>query len=276
MQDSNLKNHRCLVRRKVAAWCAALLLLLLSTMPPTTMLAADERDSGPLNLLITYRCASAGRPAFREYLAKNGLAQFEQWKREGVIQEYRILFNWYVDADAWDAMAILKFHEYADVARWRAIEKNSPGGLSKEALTLATPIHTYSADAAWQGASETGKGDSKESVFFVIPYELLVPLPDYKTYVDGYVIPQIKGWLKEGVLASYHIYLNRYATGKPWDALFVLEYKDLNAFGLRESTTAKVRAALRDNPAWKTLADGKQKIRNELETVIADALITNR
>jgi len=59
------------------------------------------------------------------------------------------------------------------------------------------------------------------------------------------VIPQMKGWLREGIISSYSLFLNRYYAGKPWDALLVLEYKDLESFGRRESIMARVRETLK-------------------------------
>jgi hypothetical protein len=59
------------------------------------------------------------------------------------------------------------------------------------------------------------KGDTSKSVFFVIPYDV-ANLEDYKPYVAGYVIPQMDGSIREGVLRSYSLYLNRYYAGRAW------------------------------------------------------------
>ena len=86
-----------------------LLPMLLCQLP-----AQDHKpnydETGPLSLLITYRCEAAKRPAFRSYLKKQGLEQFERWKKAGVLEHYRVFFNWYVDETTWDAMAMIKFH----------------------------------------------------------------------------------------------------------------------------------------------------------------------
>ena len=105
----------------------------------------------------------------------------------------------------------------------------------------------------------------------MIPYDV-ASIEEYKPYVAGYVIPQMKGWIQEGVLSSYNLYLNRYYAGTPWDALLVLEYKDLESFGQRESVVAKVRAALSSDPKWKALSENKKNIRTEKESALADEL----
>ena len=133
------------------------------------------------------------------------------------------------------------------------------------------PTNTYSVDLTWQGVARSAKGVSEESVFFAIPYDV-ANIEAYKPYVVGYLIPQIEGWIREGVLSSYSLYLNRYYAGKPWDSLLILEYKDLESFGQRERVIAKVHAALSADPRWKSLSDNKQNIRTEKESVLAEEL----
>lgn len=234
-----------------------------------------ESPTGPKSLVITYRCAPEKRAAFREFATKGLTAQFEAWKKDGVFESYRFLFNWYVDADTWDMLAVLTFHEYEDLARWRGIERTMPGGLSAEALAMATPVNTYSMDLTWE--KHAASTDPSKSVFFVIPY-VYSPnsMADYTKYAAGYVIPQLDGWMKENVLAGYSIYLNRYPTSRPWQVLFLLEYRDMQALGQREAVVARVRVDLAHNPAWKELSDGKLKTRVEKETVIADPILPNR
>jgi len=43
----------------------------------------DERNSGPKNLVITYRCPPAKRPALRQYMLREGASRFDKWEREG-------------------------------------------------------------------------------------------------------------------------------------------------------------------------------------------------
>ena len=110
-------------------------------------------------------------------------------------------------------------------------------------------------------------------MFFIIPYDFETPADEYVKYLDGYVIPQVTGWIKRNVLAAYTIYLSRYSTSRPFSSLFVLEYRDSDAFGLREATITKVRATLQNIPAWKALSDAKHTIRVEKQTVIAEELV---
>src|SRR5260370_23588051 len=112
-------------------------------------------------------------------------------------------------------------------------------------------------------------GEPSKSVFFVIPYDV-VDLEEYKSYVAGYVIPQMDGWIREGVLRSYSLYLNRYYAGNPWDSLLILEYKDMESFGQRENVIAKVRAALSTDTKWKALSDNKKNLGTEKETMLAE------
>src|ERR1700685_2618292 len=98
----------------------ALLFCLAVTLPgqgPPALQTPPQ--GGPTELLITYRCPPPRRAAFRQYMSEAGIQRFEHWKQDGVLSDYRFLVNWYVDVDAWDAMAVLSFPTYAQVARWK-------------------------------------------------------------------------------------------------------------------------------------------------------------
>jgi len=140
-------------------------------------------------------------------------------------------------------------------------------------LKLAKPVAEYSADLTWQGDAQD-PGSTDGHIFYVIPYTYLSSVGQYKSYVDGYVIPQVKGWLKAGVLSRYRIYLNRYPVGdpEPWDVLFIYEYRSLEAFGRRDETLAAVRQTLRSDPNWTKLSQTKSGLRTESENTIAEAL----
>jgi hypothetical protein len=254
------------VRRSGADLASALLACALLACPAQ---AADPRESGPRNLVITYHTSPANRLAFRQELEQSGVRQLQRWRDDGVLQSYRVLFNRYVDSANWDAMAMLTFAKESDLERWKRIELEAPAGLSQRALSLATSIDTVPADLMRQnGAAESRDG----SVFLIIPYEYVVPVDDYIAYLDGYVLPQVDGWMEEGVLASYGIYLARYPAGRPWQSLLVLEYKSDQALGARDAAVAKVRARLKENPKWKAISDSKKNVRVERSPVIADSI----
>jgi hypothetical protein len=256
---------------------SALALILLATgvrgASATTMASAAADDGGgPRELLITYRSDARDRPAFRAYLSGEGRAPFEKLVQDGALKGYQILFNSFVSSYTWDAMVVLDFRSFADTRRWTDIERVSPGGLSARGLKLARPVDTYSADLGWQGALP-GATD-RNGVFYVIPYDY-ASAAAYRSYVNSYVIPQVEGWMREGVLAGYRIYMNRYPVGKPWDSLFVYQYRDLEAFGDRDEVVAKVREGLKIDPAWQKLNETKQTIRTESENTIAESLGTS-
>lgn len=229
--------------------------------------SADPRDGGPLGIVITYHVPPANRAAFRKALEEADAPQFARWKSEGVLKDARILVNRHVDTATWDAMALLTFARYADVARWNRIEHSSPAGLSPATLALTSAIDTAPGDIVREG----GATDAR-SVYLVIPYEVTVPVNEYLAYLDDYVAPQMDGWKEEGVLGGYAVFLPRYPAGRPWQSMLILEYKDDAALAARDATTAKVRARLNSDRKWKTISDAKKNVRNEKAPVIADAI----
>jgi hypothetical protein len=255
-------------------------LLLLALLLPAAAVAqsvtqanpAAQASGGPLNLLISYRSEPANRPAFRTYLQQEGHARLEKFKHEGVLQSYLVLFNPVTNSGTWDALIILQFARYADTRRWMDIEKKAPGGLSPAGLRLAKPVDSFFADLRWQGGIDEAATE-RDSIYYVIPYEYS-SAGDYEKYVDAYVVPQVKGWMREGVLSSYRLYMNRFPTGRPWDSLFIYQYRDLEAFGHRDEIVSKVRGTLVGDPVWKHYSDIKQTLRTESENTIAEDLAT--
>ena len=233
---------------------------------------SQARDSGPQSLVIAYRVKPESRVALRKFMEKGGVARFEVWKKQGVLRDYHILFNSYLDFETYDMLSFLTFNDFPGVAKWKEIEKESPGGLPAGALSLIQSAITYSLDAAFQGAASQPAARGK-SVFLIIPYDVLIPTDDYLKYAETYVVPQMKGWIEERVLAGYRIYITRYSTERQWGSLFVLEYRDNDSFGKREAIVAKIREKLKANPAWLAASQNKQKIRVEKQTIIAEELL---
>ena len=224
-------------------------------------------QNAALALIITYRCPPPRRAGFRQYMTEFGLPRFERWKQSGVIQNYRFLFNSFVDVDDWDAMALLSFADDAQVAKWAEVEKINPGGLARDALEIAWPLNTYSAVLV-NGASASPQ-NSSNSIFFVVPYDGTEA--EYRDFANSCLAPQANAWMREGVLASCSIFRNRYPGGKRWQGLMVIEYKDVQAFSRRDEVDAKVRAQLENDPAWRAAAEKGRSV-SPREPVIASAL----
>ena len=235
-------------------WAAALTFsgdsALAQSLPNGSQAVSQTtQQDGPTELIITYRCPPPRRAAFRQFVTESGIRRFEQWKQDGVLKDYRFLFNWYVDVDTWDAMAVLSFTNYAQVARWKEIERVSPGGLIRDALELAWPLNTTSADLMSHGAAEEpnhldGRGAPASSVYWVISYDA-ANAGAFRDFVNANLVAQFKAWMHDG-LASYSIYSNRYPGGKRWQGLVVLEFKDMEAFSHAKSPPKDPRGGERE------------------------------
>ena len=246
-------------------------LLLASTLFAQAAYAADPREAGPLALVITYHTTPANRLALHKEIAESGLRQFQRWKDDGILQGFSIMTNRFVDSGTWDTTAVLNFSSSSDIARWKKIEQLTPAGLAQQGLALATAIDTTPADLIRKGSAAV---EAVDPVLLVIPYDVQVSTADYIKYLDGYMIPQLEGWIAEGALSKYSVYIGRDTAGRPWSALLVLEYTSEATLGAREAVKAKVRARLRDNPEWKAISDDKKSIRVEKQVVIADEIVS--
>jgi hypothetical protein len=119
-------------------------------------------------------------------------------------------------------------------------------------------------------------GASRTPAVLVIPYETHVSPAEYLAYLDGYTVPQFRGWMKAGVLDSFDILTSRYPAGRTWSALIILRYHDDAALGRREETVARTRAALAGDPKWKALSESKKNIRSERMLILADELAASK
>ena len=245
---------------------ALLLNWLVTSVAAAAELLADDQAS---SLVVTYHVAPLKRPALRREFEKSGLRQFRRWKNEGILKSYRLLFSRYADSDHWDAMALLTFSSSANVERWKELEQTTPGGLTQKALALVSAIHTAPVALARSKSAAETPGNP---VFLVIPYLTLVSMGDYLKYVDGYVLPQFDGWLGEGVLSQYELFVSSFPAGRPWSAMVILEYQDAEALTRRNAVVAKVRARLKEIPEWKAISDNKKAVRDEKQVVIADQI----
>ena len=232
-------------------------------------LALPAQDTGSPTLVITYRCTPDKRPDLRNYMRQAGLQQLEGYRKNAILSGYRILFSRYVDTNNWDLMVLLNFAQYADVEKWKRIERDSPAGLPPNTLALTISVSTYHVDLVRLKAAEQAP---LQPVYLVIPYTLSVSKPAYLQYVDDYVTPQFDGWMSEGVLARYEIFLQHYSAGRPWDSLLVLEYKDEESLGDREKIVNQVRERLQSNSKWKAIDGNQQNIRTEKEAIVADEI----
>ncbi len=262
-----------LISLRTCGRVAATAITLSGAIHCGTASAAEPSDSNALSLIITYQTAPANRPALRHELEQSTVREFARWKHDGRIKLYRVLFNRYADSDNWDAMALLTFATPEDLYRWRAVERTQPAALSAKALAMTTAIHTTPVDTK---RAEALDAKSPNAVYVVIPYKTLVPADEYEKYADGYVIPQFKGWIDEGVLSGYSLYTSQFPAGRAWNAMVVLQYKDEAALSAREAVVASVRERLKTNAAWKAISESKKSVRTEEQVVVADPVAVNR
>jgi len=251
--------------RRLGSLLLATVAAFACTVPAS---AQDELRDGPKSLLISYRATAAHRAAFRRYLVSDLAPRLRAMKAKGELSDFKILYSWYRQPAVWDGLVVLRFPTFASVSRWNALERDEPGGLDAAGLALADPVSSYSADLSWsRNPDEVRDGE----VYYVIPYEYRSE-DEYRDYVKGYVLPQFDGWMRSGALIGYELYMNRYGTGSPWDSLFIQHYRDMAAFGERQTLTGSVRAQLRDDPAWTAWSDKKAGIRTESENSIAELI----
>jgi hypothetical protein len=159
-------------------------------------------------------------------------------------------------------MEVIRFADDGAVARWR---KAGGEPVDAKLLALAESVETSVVEYV------RGEGvPSSDPAVLVIPYLSLIPPAAYAAYLDGYTIPQFRGWMKAGALDGFDIASSRYPAGRAWNALITLRYHDDVALGRREELVRETRAVLAADPRWKAFADAKKTVRTENLLVLAD------
>lgn len=256
------------MKRAILCGCRWLLLFSIA-MPGVAQVPAKVRDSGTSHLLLLYRCKPENRLAFRDYLRQALRSRLRAMEIAGLLAEDKILFSRYVDTENWDALVFLRFPNPKATSAWSRVEAETPAGLDPEGLRLVTAVSTYPLDRM---QTSTASAPAAHPVFLVLPYDYTVSPDEYTAYLHDYVKPQADGWIEQGVLQSYDMYMGRDASGRPWSSVLLLQYKDDEAFGRRTAVINAVRANLRNNPDWKAISDRKQSVRVERAAIIADEI----
>lgn len=244
------------------------LLILLSLVGAAFGAAADSAVS----LVLTYKARPESRANFRAWVETTGASRFAAWKAEGVIADVQLLFSTFPSTANPDLVAILDFPNLAASARWREIERRSPGGLTPEALRLAVVESGNYGEVLSRAVAP--KRDPARAAYLVVTYSTHVSAAEYAKYVLGYTVPQMKEWMAAGPLTGYAMFYNNTSFNTPWDSLLVMEYADLAAFARRDEVKWAARAKLNaSDPVFKAYTDSKANIRDDRAMFHADAIV---
>ena len=265
-----MKTHALLARCLLL--CATLLATPRASEPLQGERARGRGGEGEVHLVLTYNCPPQNRVAFRAHMATQGVARFEAWKKSGAMQGYLILFATSVNEQLADMWVILDFAKFADIGKWQAVERDFPGGLAPAGLALGSPKTCVYTDLPWSGGKPNA--DRAQSQFMMIPYQTLVSADEYADFMNRYVEPQLKGWVKAGIMHTYGVHLEQNPTNAPWDSLLVFEYDGLRGIALRDVVKQAVRdQELKDDPGYKHFSPIKRTIRKELQPTTYVAIL---
>jgi len=228
------------------------------------MMSSAVPSAASTVLAVAVHVRPADRDALRRAVETSQTARLKQWRAQGLVTGFRLLFARYPDSGQWDAFELLQFRDEAALARWR---KAASEPFVAKVLALAQSIETTPGEMVRREG-----GHSRHPAVLVIPYEVMVTPAEYASYLDGYTIPQFRGWMNAGVLDGYDIIISSYPAGRPWAALITLRYRDDTALGRRDAVVQETRSALASNRAWKELADSKKNVRSEHALAVADEI----
>lgn len=247
----------------------ALALLLLFQGSLARSVSASE--TGPIALLVTYKCPPQNRPALREHLEGAGGVQLAEWRKQKKFTESLLLFGLDAKEDSWDALLLLRFESWAQYWAWKEVERTFPAGLAKNARALTSAVSSTLSELAWQASAPQEKRPSGKPVYMVRPY-FFKDRELYRKFFEAYNKPQFQLWLRDGALNRYWGLLNQHPSGNIWGVMLIYEYPGWEAVTGRDSVKGAVGPELRSNPAWDVLNDVKGGIRETGRVTLAEAL----
>ncbi|MBL9219087.1 MAG: hypothetical protein JNG82_11400 [Opitutaceae bacterium] len=163
-----------------------LVLMFLALAGAAWSAAADS----PVSLVLTYKARPEARADFLAWVETAGAARFAAWKAGGVFSDAQLLFSTFPSSANPDLVAILDFPNLAASARWREIERRSPGELTQEALRLAVVESGNYGEILSRAVA--AKRDPARAAYLVVTYATHVSAAEYAKYVLGYTVPLMK------------------------------------------------------------------------------------
>lgn len=243
--------------------------ILAATMGVALACGSVAAEAHPVALIITYHAKPANWLKLRKVMRKDVASRLTTATRKGQISGFRLFYNRDVDSVTWAGMAVLDFASEQALERFHAAEQGFPAELRPNELALTSAIETAECDTV-RSSGNASAGSSP--LYLIIPYRYVVSADAYRTYLDHYTIPQLRGWMKAGILSRYQIQMATFPAARPWSALLMLRYRGAAGLARRDAVKTQVRAALAHNPDWKKFSEGKSHIRDELAPAVAELL----
>lgn len=237
--------------------------LLLVSASQTAAAQTNPRTA----LVIEYHTTPGNWLAFRAAMRDKVIPRLDELKENGTLSSFHVYLSREIDAESWNAMAFLDFNGAAGLARWNSTRQERPAGLTQPELALTSAIESTPVSLVGEATADSA---AQHPVLLVIPYKYLVTNDAYREYLDGYTVPQLKGWISAGILSSYSIVMDQYPAGRAWNAMLVLEYRSDTALAERDAVKTRTRAQLAHDPKWLAISKSKANIREELSLTVAD------
>ena len=243
--------------------------ILAAALAASLVCTGTAAEAHPVALIITYHATPANWLKLRKAMDKHMASRLATAKRQGLLSGFRLFYNRDPDAVTWAGMAILDFSSEQALEQFHAAERGSPAVFGPAELALTSSIETTECETVRDGGSAQA---GPSPLYLIIPYRYVVSADAYRTYLDHYTIPQLRGWMKAGILSRYQIQMATFPAARPWSALLVLRYRGAAELARRDAVKTRVRAALAYNPDWKKFSENKSHIRDELAPAVAELL----
>jgi len=195
-------------------------------------------------------------------------SQIASWKSAGQVEDVVLLeklpkqlAETGAKSAGFESLAVVELTGEQEYAEWAA----------QAAATLGPDAIVHRADMLVH--DEANPRDAGKAYYAVNHYEALISLPEYKSYTQAYIVPNMGNQKDSGVMTSYTMFLERAGDDARSKAVLLKEYVDQAAFDRSEEIKEKHKPVLLANPEWKRINDTKATLRTDLNETLAKQVV---
>ena len=181
--------------------------------------------------------------------------QLASWQQSGMVDEVQLFESEPGEEAQFQLFGILSFLDSNSLQQWR------------EATQPVLPQDTLITEVDLLADIGHSPHSISDSVFLVMQYDVLVDQRQFKEYIEGYQLPEMKARKVLGGLMRYTSFFARPGSSAPWQSLLIIEYKSPLAYAQRPEVNKKVGEQLaKEDVRFKSFKKIKHSLRTKTAT----------
>jgi hypothetical protein len=184
--------------------------------------------------------------------------QVASWQQSGMVAEAQLFDSESGEEVQFQQFGILSFLDSNSLQQWR------------EAAQSILPQDTLITEVDLLADIGHSPHSISDSVFLVMQYDVLVDRRQFKEYIEGYQLPEMKARKALGGLMRYTSFFARPGSSATWQSLLIMEYKNPLAYTERLEVNKSIGEQLaREDARFRSFKKIKHSLRTKTATTRA-------